>query len=632
MALDISYTNPPPGVGSGALAMPTAAPPPSVLGPTPSADPTSMAAQQSILSAGAPAPAAAPGGGLFAEIGSNIQARIAANQAVQEQRQLALAAMGQHLATIQRMANAYDAAGDTKTRDLLLADPDGFIKANQAAWQAAHTPQVVGKGQGVATSADGLASSSLVPDISIDAAGNEVDATKGFMGKVPVIHFGAPNEKGQIEPMTSAAAPVVGAPAGLPGGPAPLGTPTMSVAGQPVPAPPAVPGGAVDPMAPRGIRNNNWGNLTPLPHGQQWAGQTGVDKGGYVQFATPADGIKAAVTNLHAYGQNHGINTIAGIAARWAPASAGNDTAAYANTVAKSMGVTPTTVLNMNDPATLNGLTHGIFVAENGAHAMAKAVGSLQAASTAPAVAQGAQPAPQTAPGVVAPGTVFQPGIAQDQILTANQVPNGQPGYTYKKSVDGSLTPIPPAVTETDFNGQGATYMGGAPHIRANQLAGDLNALASTISTLPPGALTTQQATNAALSAITHANTVRPVTVDEFKQSQGLGEQANAIISRTFSNGGETITPDMLKQMYRMTHLATKQATDQDAASLAPVVATAQKYGYDSTPYASQHPNLPTVPASMQDPIPPAPQRKVGATYWGPRGPGVWTGKGWRLQ
>jgi hypothetical protein len=234
-----------------------------------------------------------------------------------------------------------------------------------------------------------------------------------------------------------------------------------------------------------------------------------------------------------------------------------------------------------------------------------------------------AQPA-----GPVAPGTVFQPGGTQNPILTADQVPNGKPGWTYQKNLtDGSLTPIPPSVTETDFAGLGAKYTDGTPHQRANQLNGDLTALTSTLNTMPAGALETQQATNAALSAMMNSKTVRPWTVDEVKQSQGVGEQANALISRLFSNGGETITPDMLKQMYRVTHLATKQANDQDAAALAPILATAQQFGYDATPYASQHPKLPLVPASMQDPIPPRAQRKVGTTYWGPTGPGVWTGK-----
>lgn len=59
---------------------------------------------------------------------------------------------------------------------------------------------------------------------------------------------------------------------------------------------------------PRGIRNNNPGNL------RAWPG-TGSD-GGYAVFPTAADGLKAAGKNLLAYQDKYGINTISGIVNR----------------------------------------------------------------------------------------------------------------------------------------------------------------------------------------------------------------------------------------------------------------------------------------------------------------------------
>lgn len=139
---------------------------------------------------------------------------------------------------------------------------------------------------------------------------------------------------------------------------------------------------------PRGIRNNNWGNVTQLSHGQQWAGQTGVDSGGYVQFATPQDGIKATITNLQAYAQHHGLNTVAGIISRWAPPSH-NDTAAYIAGVSRGLGVDPHQPLDMSNPQVLNGLAHGIFTVENGAGALQAALSGAgshtQSAAAGPA-------------------------------------------------------------------------------------------------------------------------------------------------------------------------------------------------------------------------------------------------------
>ena len=96
---------------------------------------------------------------------------------------------------------------------------------------------------------------------------------------------------------------------------------------------------------PRGIRNNNPLNIT----GSGWNGQTGSD-GQYAKFATPEAGFAAADTNLQAYANKHGINTLAGIVSRWAPPGDNNPTGAYTQYVAKKLGIDPNQPLNLSDP------------------------------------------------------------------------------------------------------------------------------------------------------------------------------------------------------------------------------------------------------------------------------------------
>jgi hypothetical protein len=103
--------------------------------------------------------------------------------------------------------------------------------------------------------------------------------------------------------------------------------------------------------APRGLRNNNPLNLRPLANGQ-WDGQTGVDDGNYAKFGSEQDGWNAAHKNLQAYGSKHGINTVAGVINRWAPAGDNNQPQVYAATVANALGVAPEAPINLQDAAT----------------------------------------------------------------------------------------------------------------------------------------------------------------------------------------------------------------------------------------------------------------------------------------
>lgn len=115
---------------------------------------------------------------------------------------------------------------------------------------------------------------------------------------------------------------------------------------------------------PRGIRNNNPGNLN-------FVGQAGAHKepgpnGRFAVFATPEAGLRALRNQLIRYVYRDGVNTVAGIIAKWAPPSDGNDTPAYAATVATRLGVAVEAPLSPLTPEQLAALMHAIIHVENG--------------------------------------------------------------------------------------------------------------------------------------------------------------------------------------------------------------------------------------------------------------------------
>jgi hypothetical protein len=77
---------------------------------------------------------------------------------------------------------------------------------------------------------------------------------------------------------------------------------------------------------PRGLRNNNPGNLRPS--GDDWKGMIGVQDN-FIVFSDLSWGIRAMATDLANKISNGGLNTITKIVNRYAPASDGNDVAAY---------------------------------------------------------------------------------------------------------------------------------------------------------------------------------------------------------------------------------------------------------------------------------------------------------------
>lgn len=120
----------------------------------------------------------------------------------------------------------------------------------------------------------------------------------------------------------------------------------------------------------RGIRNNNPGNIDYNPR-NDWQGQLGIEpkvgssKPRFALFDTPENGIRALGKLIRTYQNKHGLKTVEQIISRWAPSNE-NNTRAYAEAVAKSMGVTPHANINVNTAAMLRPLVEAIIRHENG--------------------------------------------------------------------------------------------------------------------------------------------------------------------------------------------------------------------------------------------------------------------------
>lgn len=95
---------------------------------------------------------------------------------------------------------------------------------------------------------------------------------------------------------------------------------------------------------PRGIRNNNPGNLMYSPN-VPWEGQVGPDAQGYAVFSDPSYGVRAMAHQLLDY-YNRGLVTLNEFIPVYAPAQT-NDTAAYVADVAARLGVDPNAPLDV---------------------------------------------------------------------------------------------------------------------------------------------------------------------------------------------------------------------------------------------------------------------------------------------
>lgn len=121
--------------------------------------------------------------------------------------------------------------------------------------------------------------------------------------------------------------------------------------------------------APRGVRNNNPGNVAAPASGRlsAWPGAYAVDDAGYMKFRRRVDGIRAIVINLKSYRKRHGIRTVARIIDRWTNITdTPEQKSAYIDYVCWRTGFKRHQKLDMGDPKVLHALTRAIIFYENG--------------------------------------------------------------------------------------------------------------------------------------------------------------------------------------------------------------------------------------------------------------------------
>lgn len=121
---------------------------------------------------------------------------------------------------------------------------------------------------------------------------------------------------------------------------------------------------------PRGIRNNNPGNLkrTSL----DWKGLAHDNLRDFQRtenvfhvFSEPEWGLRAAFRTLRTYQVKHQLRTVMQIISRWAPASDHNDTGAYVKAVADALEVTVHQTINVQEPDTAIKMLKAIIAHEN---------------------------------------------------------------------------------------------------------------------------------------------------------------------------------------------------------------------------------------------------------------------------
>lgn len=118
-------------------------------------------------------------------------------------------------------------------------------------------------------------------------------------------------------------------------------------------------------VPPRGIRNNNPGNL--IRTGDQWTGlQPPIEQTDrFFKFTDPVYGLRAMAKVLQNYQSIYKLDTVRQVIDRYAPPHE-NDTASYADHVAAKLDTDIDTPINLTDYKVLKPLMQAIVLHENG--------------------------------------------------------------------------------------------------------------------------------------------------------------------------------------------------------------------------------------------------------------------------
>lgn len=119
---------------------------------------------------------------------------------------------------------------------------------------------------------------------------------------------------------------------------------------------------------PRGIRNNNPGNIRENPGDKtQWVGERATDDDPiFEEFTTPEAGIRALTRVLLNYQTKYGLRTVRQLINRWAPSNE-NNTDSYVKVVAKAANLGPDDAIDLYaKPNELQMIVTAIIKHENG--------------------------------------------------------------------------------------------------------------------------------------------------------------------------------------------------------------------------------------------------------------------------
>lgn len=169
---------------------------------------------------------------------------------------------------------------------------------------------------------------------------------------------------------------------------------------------------------PRGIRNNNPGNIDHNP-ANSWQGlatppiEQGVPSPRFARFVAPEWGIRAIARLLITYQEKHRLSTVRGLINRWAPPRE-NNTEGYIQAVSRRIGVAPDEPVNVREHAVMRELVLAIIRHENGIQPYSSAVidRGLELAGIAPAAAVPPLIATKTVGGAVMTGA----GVAVEPV------------------------------------------------------------------------------------------------------------------------------------------------------------------------------------------------------------------------
>ncbi|WP_261374197.1 hypothetical protein [Yersinia massiliensis] len=314
-----------------------------------------------------------------------------------------------------------------------------------------------------------------------------------------------------------------------------------------------------DSMAPRGIRNNNPGNIE-FSENNNWEGQTGSD-GRFATFETPEHGIRALGKNLLSY-QRQGYETPEQIITRWAPPGKDgkeNDTDAYIKKVCADLGVSADQPLDLTNIDTLTGLCASIMKHENGA---GKVPFTPEQVSTGVQAALGVTQIDAVSRVTKTPYFNELDASTQAQVLRHADAMRKQEQSTYRTDLEGSLKdanaayyrgqqyPNPPQ--QADFIRAYGFDKGSKNYEqfqKTQRLGGDI----ATVQQLPyssqiallnarkpvpgDGFADSAQRYDSLQTAINHVNAARQADPIQYAQEQQQAEPLNIVNPQAFGSG-----------------------------------------------------------------------------------------------